>query len=190
MKRYHCQRTMKLNNWESVLTMVAEVEEAKVSEAIKLPPCATLGARVVVHDRGRLHVGTSSSFLEPLSRFVSRLSSVFSCTYLDPLTEKMWQDNNNVYGAGTSQSQYYAQPAQPSGVPLQFYAPSPVGSSFYSASRTSLDGNVGAQGTISSQGAPPAYGGNIQAGGWWTAFGTGGLEGEPPLLEGQGYCGG
>ncbi|KAE9411410.1 Yip1-domain-containing protein [Gymnopus androsaceus JB14] len=30
----------------------------------------------------------------------------------------------------------------------------------------------------------PAYGGNIQpVGGWWTAFGTGGFEGEPPLLE-------
>ena len=35
------------------------------------------------------------------------------------------------------------------------------------------------------QGMPPGYGGNIQSsGGWWTAFGTGGLEGEPPLLEG------
>jgi len=29
------------------------------------------------------------------------------------------------------------------------------------------------------------FGGNIQAspGGWWSAFGTGGFEGEPPLLE-------
>ncbi|KAI0074168.1 Yip1-domain-containing protein [Panus rudis PR-1116 ss-1] len=93
----------------------------------------------------------------------------------------MWQDNNNAY-AQQPQSQYYAQAggAQP-GVPLQFYAPSPVGSTFY-ASRTSLDGNV-AQGNIAPQGQMPAYGGNIQSGGWWTAFGTGGLEGEPPLLE-------
>ena len=81
----------------------------------------------------------------------------------------------------TSRAQ--AGASQP-GVPLQFYAPSPVGSTFYSGSRPSLDGNMGAQGTMSSQGAP-AYGGNIQSpGGWWTAFGTGGLEGEPPLLEG------
>lgn len=30
------------------------------------------------------------------------------------------------------------------------------------------------------------YGGNIVvAGPWWTAFGPGGIEGEPPLLEGQ-----
>jgi hypothetical protein len=30
-----------------------------------------------------------------------------------------------------------------------------------------------------------AFGGNIQpAGGWLSAFGTGGFEGEPPLLEG------
>lgn len=95
----------------------------------------------------------------------------------------MWQDSNNLYGAGSSQGQYYAQPAQPSGAPLQFYAPSPVGSTFYSASRTSLDGNVGAHGTMNPQ-AAPSYGGSIQSGGWWTAFGTGGLEGEQPLLEG------
>ena len=100
----------------------------------------------------------------------------------------MWQDNNNLYASGSAQSQYYSQPSasQPaSGVPLQFYAPSPVGSTFYPPSRSSLEGNVGAQGNIAQQGAP-AYGGNIQAvGGWWTAFGTGGLEGEPPLLEGK-----
>lgn len=96
----------------------------------------------------------------------------------------MWQDSNNLYASSSSQGgQYYAQTgaSQPS-VPLQFYAPSPVGSTFYPGSRSSLEGNVGAQGSISQQ--PPAYGGNIQsAGGWWTAFGTGGLEGEPPLLE-------
>ncbi|GBE80990.1 Yip1-domain-containing protein [Sparassis latifolia] len=98
----------------------------------------------------------------------------------------MWQDTNNVYGASSSQGQYYTQPNQGTsqGVPLQFYAPSPVGSSFYPGSRSSLEGNVGAQGPISQQGVPPGYGGNIQsAGGWWTAFGTGGFEGEPPLLE-------
>ena len=94
----------------------------------------------------------------------------------------MWQDNNNAYAGSSGGQHFYGQ--QPSGVPLQFYAPSPVGSSFYGSSRTSLDGNVGAQGSIVS-GAPPAYGGNIQSGGWWTAFGTGGLEGEPPLLEGM-----
>ncbi|KAI0093074.1 Yip1-domain-containing protein [Irpex rosettiformis] len=92
----------------------------------------------------------------------------------------MWQDNNNAYAGPSGGQQFYGQ--QPSGVPLQFYAPSPVGSSFYGSSRPSLDGNVGAQGSIAS-GVPPAYGGNIQSGGWWTAFGTGGLEGEPPLLE-------
>ncbi|OBZ68248.1 Protein YIPF5 [Grifola frondosa] len=95
----------------------------------------------------------------------------------------MWQDNTSLYGA--SSSQYYPQNAAPQqGVPLQFYAPSPVGSTFYPGSRSSLEGNVGAQGSIAQQGVPPGYGGNIQpAGGWWTAFGTGGFEGEPPLLE-------
>lgn len=105
--------------------------------------------------------------------------------FFSPCACNMWQENNNnAFGASSSQNQYYgAPPAQ--GVPLQFYAPSPVSSTFYSGSRPSLDGNVGAQGSINSQGIPPGYGGNIQpAGGWWTAFGTGGFEGEPPLLEG------
>ncbi|KAH9839542.1 Yip1-domain-containing protein [Rhodofomes roseus] len=100
----------------------------------------------------------------------------------------MWQDSNNAYGASSSQNQYYAGAPPVQGVPLQFYAPSPVSSTFYSGSRPSLDGNVGAQGTINSQGMASGYGGNIQpAGGWWTAFGTGGFEGEPPLLEELGF---
>ncbi len=45
---------------------------------------------------------------------------------------------------------------------------------------------MGLQGSIGHSGIAPGYGGNIQpAGGWWTAFGTGGFEGEPPLLEGM-----
>ncbi|THH30792.1 hypothetical protein EUX98_g3396 [Antrodiella citrinella] len=96
----------------------------------------------------------------------------------------MWQDSNAGGNSYANQGQYYAQAgASQPGVPLQFYAPSPVGSTFYPGSRSSLDGNVAAQGNM-QQSAGPGYGGNIQAvGGWWTAFGTGGFEGEPPLLE-------
>ena len=100
---------------------------------------------------------------------------------------RMWQDSSAAaYGA--SSSQYYPQQhvAPQPGVPLQFYAPSPVGSTFYSGSRSSLEGHVNAQGSIQQGGG--SYTGNIQpAGGWWTAFGTGGFEGEPPLLEGACY---
>jgi len=95
----------------------------------------------------------------------------------------MWQDSNNSYGSSSSQNAYYTQPQnlEPT---LQFYSPGVDQSAFYPGSRPSLDGNVAAQGTISQQGITPGYGGNIQAsGGWWTAFGTGGFEGEPPLLE-------
>jgi len=44
---------------------------------------------------------------------------------------------------------------------------------------------MGAHGAMAQGPGPaPAFGGNIQVtGGWWTAFGTGGFEGEPPLLE-------
>ncbi|KAF7288677.1 hypothetical protein HMN09_01373700 [Mycena chlorophos] len=93
----------------------------------------------------------------------------------------MWQ---NQYGGPSSSSQtpYYAQPH---GAPLQFYAPQPGQgdpNAYYSGTRSQLDGNVptGNIGPDRSAG----FEGNIQpAGGWWTAFGTGGLEGEPPLLE-------
>ncbi|KAG5639401.1 Protein yipf5 [Sphagnurus paluster] len=98
----------------------------------------------------------------------------------------MWQDTSNSY-ASSSQNSYYAQPVVPE-PQLQFYSPQAQSDpNFYPGSRPSLDGNVGAQGTISQQGVVPGYGGNIQsmatAGAWWTAFGTGGFEGEPPLLE-------
>lgn len=92
----------------------------------------------------------------------------------------MWQEASNVYSASSSQNAYYGQQGQ---TPLQFYTPD--ANSFYGGSRSSLDGQTSAQGNIVQQGMPPGYGGNIQSsGGWWTAFGTGGLEGEPPLLEG------
>ncbi|KAK0195693.1 Yip1-domain-containing protein [Armillaria mellea] len=94
----------------------------------------------------------------------------------------MWQDNN-AYGASSSQNAYYSQPAQ--GAPLQFYSPSASdGSSFYPGSRPSLEGSMGGQGTVPQASSGPGFGGNIQVQGpWWTAFGTGGFEGEPPLLE-------
>jgi protein YIPF5/7 len=99
----------------------------------------------------------------------------------------MWQDNSNSYQPSSSQNSYYgSQPQQ--GTPLQFYSPGPAASdpNFYPGSRPSLDGNAGApQGSI-AQANGPGYGGSIP-GPWWTAFGTGGFEGEPPLLEGTDF---
>jgi hypothetical protein len=124
----------------------------------------------------------------------TRVSFNFANDLLSGATQKstpfMWQETSNQYGASSSHAQYYAQPppgpTQP--IPLQFFAPttSTDPSNFYPGARSSLEGNLGAQGPISQHGQPPGYGGNIQAvGGWWTAFGTGGFEGEPPLLEGE-----
>jgi hypothetical protein len=93
----------------------------------------------------------------------------------------MWQDN---YGSSSSQQPYYQQPQPAPAVPLQFYQPQPGQDGFYAGSRPSLDGSVMPQGSISGQ-PTQSYGGNIQpAGSWLSAFGTGGFEGEPPLLEG------
>jgi hypothetical protein len=101
----------------------------------------------------------------------------------------MWQENNNPYGASSSHNPYYSQspPSVAANTPLQFYSAGSDQNQCYPGSRSSLEGNVGAQGSISHQGVQPGYGGNIAqpAGGWWTAFGTGGFEGEPPLLEGK-----
>ena len=84
----------------------------------------------------------------------------------------MWQQDNNPYA---SSSNYY--PQQQPAEQLQFYAQT---QDYYAASRSSLDSQV--QGSMSQ----PAFGGNMQnQGAWWTAFGTGGVEGEPPLLEGK-----
>ncbi|KLO11758.1 Yip1-domain-containing protein [Schizopora paradoxa] len=91
----------------------------------------------------------------------------------------MWQDGGNPYAP--SSQQYYNQQA---GQPVQFYTPSPAPSDgYYPGSRPSLEGSMGMQGSVGS-GVGNGYGGNIQpVGPWWTAFGTGGIEGEPPLLE-------
>ncbi|KAG6841880.1 hypothetical protein C0991_005610 [Blastosporella zonata] len=93
----------------------------------------------------------------------------------------MWHESSNSYASSSSsssQNAYYPQPVHQD-TQLQFYDSSDA-TSFYTGSRPSLDGNVASQGSISQQ----AYGGSIQPiGGWWTAFGTGGFEGEPPLLE-------
>ena len=106
---------------------------------------------------------------------------------IDSLLLTMWQDNQQY----PSQNYYTPNP----GAPLQFYQPSSTvdPSGFYPGSRPSLDGHVAAQGNISQGGGggggAATYGGSIQAQGpWWTAFGTGGFEGEPPLLEGMRRC--
>lgn len=100
----------------------------------------------------------------------------------------MWQENNNnPYGTSSSHNSYYSQspPSASANTHLQFYSSGDQGQ-FYPGSRSSLEGNVGAQGSISQQGVQPGFGGNIALPtvGWWKAFGTGGFEGEPPLLEG------
>ncbi|KAJ3541469.1 hypothetical protein NMY22_g3875 [Coprinellus aureogranulatus] len=95
----------------------------------------------------------------------------------------MWQQDS--YGASSSNAQPAYYTPQGAGVePLQFYGgavggdPNAYG---YPGSRPSLDGNMTPQGSMSHS---VSFGGSIQSqGGWWTAFGTGGLEGEPPLLE-------
>jgi len=90
----------------------------------------------------------------------------------------MWQDNYS-----SSSSQYFQSPAQQQSVPLQFYAPTQDQNGFYAGSRSSLEGNVAPQGSIPGQ-SSQGYGGSIQPPtGWLSAFGTGGFEGEPPLLE-------
>jgi hypothetical protein len=46
-----------------------------------------------------------------------------------------------------------------------------------------IDGNLGRMGNMGSMGGASWAGG--EGGRWWHAFGTGGLEGEPSLMEGE-----
>jgi len=89
------------------------------------------------------------------------------------------------YGSsGSPYQQPYAPQPHPgsSGEPLQFYSAGP--SNDFPGARPSLDGHVTAGGV----GTSSSFGGNIQpSAGWWSAFGTGGFEGEPPLLEGESF---
>ncbi|KAF8577935.1 Yip1-domain-containing protein [Ramaria rubella] len=83
------------------------------------------------------------------------------------------------YGSSNSPYQQpYAPKASGSGAPLQFYSAGP--SNDFPGARPSLDGHV----TAGMVGGGSSFGGSIQpSAGWWSAFGTGGFEGEPPLLE-------
>lgn len=94
----------------------------------------------------------------------------------------MWQESS--YSQPSQPQAYYSsQPAAAQGSQLQFYAQDP--SSFYPGSRPSLDGAMTSQPIPSG---PVNFGGNIHTqGSWWTAFGTGGFEGEQPLLEGENH---
>ena len=88
------------------------------------------------------------------------------------------------------QNQYPPQPY--ASEPLAFFGGSSTSSAtpYYAGSRSSLDGRLGSSGTSHGYAT-----GNITPGGqiggmmhgegrWWEAFGTGGFEGEPSLMEG------
>ncbi|KZT56576.1 Yip1-domain-containing protein [Calocera cornea HHB12733] len=90
-------------------------------------------------------------------------------------------DQQNPYGP--PQSQYYG--ASPSHAPnLQFYQSDPSGYNAYNH-RPSLEGNVGSGAGVGGVGGAAPYG-RIE-GPWWYAFGTGGLEGEPPPVANSLY---
>lgn len=78
-----------------------------------------------------------------------------------------------------AQSQPYGSTPQANPTPLQFY------SGEYPGARPSLDGHVTAGGVAGSYGVGGVGGAITSQGGWLSAFGTGGFEGEPPLLEGM-----
>lgn len=111
----------------------------------------------------------------------SRVTLVTKQTHpnLTSLHDTMSFFNQNSYNPGFSQPAAQAQPyyQQPD---LNFYQ---GGDSYAYNSRPSLEGNV-ASGSSGPSG--PGFGGTMQpVGPWWTAFGTGGFEGEQPLLEGM-----
>lgn len=81
--------------------------------------------------------------------------------------------NQNAYG------QYGGQPAEP----LAFYQGS--SSSTYGAyGGQQASGSMGSMGNMGGYTAGGRIDGMMADGKWWEAFGTGGFEGEPSLMEG------
>ena len=94
------------------------------------------------------------------------------------------------------QNSYGSQPY--GNEPLAFFggpgpsAPSSSSSPYYAGSRPSIDERMGGAGSTSyatGTMASSARLGSMMGSGegrWWQAFGTGGFEGEPSLMEGEG----
>jgi hypothetical protein len=91
------------------------------------------------------------------------------------------------------QQNYQSQPYGQQSEPLAFFGgPSSASSAspYYPGSRSSLEGNMGAgpstAGAYASGNMNGGIGGMMSSEGrWWEAFGTGGFEGEPSLMEGE-----
>ena len=87
-----------------------------------------------------------------------------------------------MFNQGYSSSAYGAAQPNAGAEPLQFFGGQSSSAPYYSGSRSSLEGNMGSMGSGQAQGS---MSGRISAEGrWWEAFGTGGFDGEPSLMEG------
>lgn len=89
-----------------------------------------------------------------------------------------------MFNQGYSTSSYGSgQPPGNANEPLQFFGAQSSSAPYYPGSRSSLEGNMGSLGSGPAQGS---MSGRINADGrWWEAFGTGGFDGEPSLMEGM-----
>jgi len=91
------------------------------------------------------------------------------------------------------QQSYQSQPYGQQSEPLAFFGGATASSSaspYYPGSRSSLEGNMGAGPSTAAGYASGNMNGGIggmmsSEGRWWEAFGTGGFEGEPSLMEGE-----
>lgn len=82
--------------------------------------------------------------------------------------------SNTPYGAGAGQSE-----------PLAFYSGSSSSAGNYYQQGGSADTYGAGYASGSMQGGDRVTGMMAAEGRWWEAFGTGGLEGEPGLMEGE-----
>lgn len=85
---------------------------------------------------------------------------------------------------------YSSNPAYGNSEPLAFFgstsAPSSSNSPYYPGSRSSLEGHMGSSSASYPSGSMGRSPGFISSEGkWWEAFGTGGFDGEPSLMEGE-----
>ncbi len=97
-------------------------------------------------------------YAQPVSGYNYATPAV-TTSYSQPKNNNAAAESNNQYSFGTASAQPFIQPAKSHSSPI-------VSNADYGAS-------YGASATQSAKGS------------WWSAFGTGGFEGEAPLLEGK-----
>lgn len=99
------------------------------------------------------------------------------------------QDASNLqfYSSASTSNLAHQPPSHAPHGPASFYSAAPQNPNAHSNQRNAVGGAIGSSGNAYGEvgGAIAGQGGDGVVHGWLNAFGTGGIEGEMPLLQGR-----